>query len=101
MGLLKFLDKAVATYHEHLPEIMEFTEKMERSVEKRQREKEEKQQINRNIINEYKEQFNTLSDRELINIIRSDESRFEKKAALEILQDRGYRQDDDNVWRRH
>lgn len=52
MGLLKFLDKAVASYQTHLPEIMEFAEKVEENAEKHQREREKKQQTNQNIIKE-------------------------------------------------
>ena len=101
MGLIKFLDKAFASYQEHLPEMMEFAEKFEENAEKRQREREKKQQTNQKIIEEYKDEMCALSDKELVDVIQSSENRLEKKASLELLQERGYVRDDDNVWRKH
>lgn len=83
MGLMKWLDKAFNTYQEHLPEIMEFTEKMQENQQKRF----EKEQECLEKIEEYKMQYSNLSSQELKERLDT-ETGLQRKAIVCILQER-------------
>ncbi|MBR2895392.1 MAG: hypothetical protein IKC03_07020 [Oscillospiraceae bacterium] len=83
MGLMKFFDKALALYQRHLPEIMEFTEKVEeqqRNAYGREQEKMEEMEV-------YKAQYVHLSDEELKSRYNM-ETGLKKKAVYAVLRER-------------
>jgi len=83
MGLIKFLDKAFAVYQKHLPELMEFAEKMQENQQKRY----EKEQECLEKIKAYKMQYASLSYQELKERLDT-ETGLRRKAIVCLLQER-------------
>lgn len=79
----KFLKKAFKTYQEHLPDMMEFAEK----VQERQQKAYESEQKELEKITEYKTQYACLSDNQLKGKLNT-ENRLEKRAIIALLQER-------------
>lgn len=86
MGLLDLFEKAVNKLSEYEPQLEKYMQLAQERVEMIERSKKDKAD---------------LSDRELVEIAKNEKNEIDRKAALEVLKDRGYRLDEDNIWRKH
>lgn len=99
-GLWNALNSFSKFAEKNLPKMQEQIERMNEQAEKREEKRQQAYQDKQVIIDEFKSQFYSLSDKELVDIIHSNEMNLAKSAALDILKERGYEPDSDNVWRK-
>lgn len=81
MGLMKFLDKVWETVEEYGPQAVDYMQKTQEKLERRNDQKREE-------IERYQREYIHLTDRELLDAFNNEGSSVRKVAIKELLQDR-------------
>lgn len=81
MGFMKFLDKVFETIEEYAPQAVDYLQKTQEKVERKNEQKREE-------IERYKRNFIHLKDQELVDAYNSEGSPVQKSAMRELLEER-------------